>query len=396
VRLSDAAGHLATASRQVLVDTTPPRITIDAAAAEAVTTSASVTITGLIDDSRVDTVASGSLQVTVNGIRAQVTTGRFVAEAVPLLPGRNTITVVAVDGAGNTATTTSTVMFRDPNAIITLDIQSPAEGTQLAGSEVTVHGTVSNATGHETGVTINGVAALVHGEQFVASQVPLQEGENILSVLATDSAGHSASTFVTVYSEATEVSLRLTADTSSGLAPFETTLRLEGNAPITASTLTVTGPGNAEVVPGLDATTYLVRLTAVGLYVVNAAASDEAGNQYTHSLALLVMDRTALDTALRARWDGMKQALSNQDTSAAVSFFADETKALYQELFTLLSPQLPQLVQDMQAIELMAVEGQSAQYRIRRHELYGGQPLTVTYYIYFRVDGDGLWKILRY
>jgi hypothetical protein len=238
--------------------------------------------------------------------------------------------------------------------------------------------------------------ALIHGEQFVPNQVPLQDGENILSVLATDSAGNSASTFVTLYREATEVSLRLTADTSSGLAPFETTLRLEGNAPITASTLTVTGPGNAEVVPGLDATTYLVRLTAVGLYVVNAVASDEAGNQYTHSLALLVMDRTALDTALRARWDGMKQALSNQDTSAAVGFFADETKTLYQDLFTLLSPQLPQLVQDMQAIELIAVEGQSAQYRIRRHELYGGQPLTVTYYIYFRVDGDGLWKILRY
>jgi hypothetical protein len=289
VRLSDAAGHLATASRQVLVDTTPPRITIDAAA-DAVTTSASITITGLIDDSRVDTVASGSVQVTVNGMRAQVTTGRFVAEAVPLLPGRNTITVVAVDGAGNTATTTSTVMFRDPNAAITLDIQSPAEGTQLAGSEVTVHGTVTNATGHETGVTINGVAALVHGEQFVASQVPLQEGENILSVLATDSAGNTASTFVTLYSEATEVSLRLTADTSSGLAPFETTLRLEGNASITASTLTVTGPGNAEVVPGLDATTYLVHLTTTGLYIVNAAASDEEGNQYTHSLALLVMD----------------------------------------------------------------------------------------------------------
>jgi hypothetical protein len=238
--------------------------------------------------------------------------------------------------------------------------------------------------------------ALIHGEQFVANQVPLQDGENILSVLATDSAGNSASTFVTLYREATEVSLRLTADTLSGLAPFETTLQLEGNAPITASTLTVTGPGNAEVVPGLDPTTYLVRLTAVGLYVVNAAASDAAGNQYTHSLALLVMDRIALDMALRARWDGMKQALSNQDTSAAVGFFAEETKALYQDLFTLLSPHLPQLVQDMQAIELIAVEGQSAQYRIRRHELYGGQPLTVTYYIYFRIDGDGLWKILRY
>jgi hypothetical protein len=214
--------------------------------------------------------------------------------------------------------------------------------------------------------------------------------------VATDSAGNTTSTFMTLYQEATGGAFRFTAESYTGLAPFETTLRLEGPAPLTASSLTVTGPEDAEVAPGLSVTEYVVRLTVAGLYIVTVEASDEEDNQYTHTIALLVVDHLALDVALRAKWDGMKQAMANRDTQAAVSFFAEETKDLYQEVFTLLSPQLPQLVQEMQDIELIWAEDQEAQYRIRRHELYGGQSLTVTYYVYFRVDGDGLWKILRY
>ena len=123
----------------------------------------------------------------------------------------------------------------------------------------------------------------------------------------------------------------------------------------------------------------MVRLPAAGLYFVTAEASDEEDNQYTHTIALLVVDGLALDAALRSKWDGMKQAMATRDTQAAVNFFAEETKDLYQEVFTFLSPQLPQLVQEMQDIELIWAEDQTAQYRIRRHELYGGQPLTVVH-----------------
>ena len=98
VTLSDVAGNLSTASRQVLLDTTPPKLAIDASTAgETTTTTASIRITGMIDDSRQGTVGSGPGPVTVNGVVAQVSTGRFVVEAVPLIPGRNTITVVALD-----------------------------------------------------------------------------------------------------------------------------------------------------------------------------------------------------------------------------------------------------------------------------------------------------------
>jgi parallel beta-helix repeat protein len=389
VHLSDMAGNLATASRQVFLDTTPPRLTIDASVVDAVSTTGSITITGTID-------ASAFVQVTVNGLVAQVTAGHFVVEAVPLQVGRNIITVVATDGVGNTTTTEFAVVFRDPQAFISLEILSPSAGALLSSAEVMVHGTLTNATGQETGVTVNGIVALVYDGHFVANQVPLQEGENILTVLAVDSAGNTASAFMTLYREATGGYIRLTAETYAGFAPLETTVHIESPVPLIASTVSVTGPGTAEVVLGAWITEYVVRLSATGLYTVTAEVSDEDGNQYTHTLALQVLALPTLDTALRARWNGMKQALANQDTHTAANFFTDETKELYREIFALLLPQLPQLVQEMQDIEMVWAADQTAQYRIRRQELYDGQPLTITHYIYFRVDSDGLWKILRY
>jgi hypothetical protein len=92
----------------------------------------------------------------------------------------------------------------------------------------------------------------------------------------------------------------------------------------------------------------------------------------------------------------MKHALATRNVAQAVQYFTDETKGLYQEVFAMLSDQLPQLMQEMHSIELIGVEDNAATYRMRRTQLYGGQLLTITYYAYFRPDRTGLWKILRY
>ncbi|MEW6419177.1 MAG: hypothetical protein AB1480_13860, partial [Nitrospirota bacterium] len=65
----------------------------------------------------------------------------------------------------------------------------------------------------------------------------------------------------------------------------------------------------------------------------------------------------------------------------------------YNQVFTDLYNHLPQFVQEMQEIQLIYVKNNVAKYRIRKDEVYSGQIYTVTYYIYFIVDGNGLWKI---
>ena len=69
--------------------------------------------------------------------------------------------------------------------------------SQVMGAIVMVKGTVTNTTGNETGVTINGIVATVYGNQFVANQISLVEGSNTITVTATDTAGNTAITAIT-------------------------------------------------------------------------------------------------------------------------------------------------------------------------------------------------------
>jgi len=98
-----------TASVQVTLDTTPPHLTIDSPADGATTTAASVTVTGTANDVVVGTVNSQDVQVTVNGVSAQVANRTYAAPNVPLALGTNTIQARGIDRAGNATTTSITV-----------------------------------------------------------------------------------------------------------------------------------------------------------------------------------------------------------------------------------------------------------------------------------------------
>lgn len=106
---TNSQGTTTTASIQVTLDTTPPRITIDSPADGFSTSDASITVTGIANDTVVGTVNSQHMQVSVNGVTAQVANRSFQALNVPLSLGANIISAVATDQAGNGATARITV-----------------------------------------------------------------------------------------------------------------------------------------------------------------------------------------------------------------------------------------------------------------------------------------------
>lgn len=99
-------GTVNTASIQVTLDTTPPRVTVDSPADGFKTVEETVTVTGIVNDIVVGTVNSGQAQVTVNGIKAEVANRTYRADAIPLQLGVNSIQVIGKDQVGNSATTT--------------------------------------------------------------------------------------------------------------------------------------------------------------------------------------------------------------------------------------------------------------------------------------------------
>lgn len=106
---TNANGVTGTVTAQITLDTTPPHITIDSPADGAATTDASVTVTGLANDVVVGTVNAEDVQVSVNGISAQVANRTYSAANVPLVLGPNHIQAMGRDRAGNGTTTSITI-----------------------------------------------------------------------------------------------------------------------------------------------------------------------------------------------------------------------------------------------------------------------------------------------
>ncbi|MBL8229538.1 MAG: hypothetical protein JNL98_13700 [Bryobacterales bacterium] len=104
-----AAGLTGTASTQVNLDTTPPFLAVNSPGAGYSTSAASVTISGTVNDIVIGTVNTQQVSVSVNGANVAVNNRRFVAADVALVPGDNTMTIIATDRTGNNATSTLTV-----------------------------------------------------------------------------------------------------------------------------------------------------------------------------------------------------------------------------------------------------------------------------------------------
>jgi uncharacterized Zn-binding protein involved in type VI secretion len=110
---TSAAGGSATASVQVFLDTTPPRVTITSPLNDSRTTAATLDVSGIVNDIVVGTVNPLQASVTVNNLQAQVANRTFAALNVPLNIGANLIRAEGRDRAGNTFAETITVL-RDP------------------------------------------------------------------------------------------------------------------------------------------------------------------------------------------------------------------------------------------------------------------------------------------
>ena len=137
-------------------------------------------------------------------------------------------------------------------------------------------------------------------------------------------------------------------------------------------------------------------MEAPGFYFFTALVQDGNNTTYQDEMAVLVLDRDKLDTLLKAKWNGMKQALISGSTQEAVAFHIASVRDEYEAIYNALGDRLPTLVGQMQEIELIFAEDGRAKYRIRKEQAINGISKIITYYIYFYFDEDGIWRIENY
>ena len=96
-----------------------------------------------------------------------------------------------------------------------------------------------------------------------------------------------------------------------------------------------------------------------------------------------------LDALLKAKWNGMKTALSEGDVEDSLAFIAKHKKELYEYNLQLMSSQMSEISATMTYINLIQVTDGVVEYGMWTE--YEGQ--TCNFLVRFIRDKDGIWRI---
>jgi hypothetical protein len=257
---------------------------------------------------------------------------------------------------------------------------------------------VSNTTGTA------GYLAQVNGNYF-AAKVPVTADTTTISAIATDQTGttHQANISVSVTTQSGSVdllaapSVGIPVQKEIGPASLDVSLM---STPTTSNPVAIYA-WDFDASGSDDLTCYSHNnVTAsyhqTGLYLTKVAVVDTAGNRYSDTAIVNVVDRTEMDNLFKPIWNGMKYALKDGSTTGALNYITSSSRQKYSDAFAVLQANIAQIAADMQDIELVYVEETVAKYRIRRNQMINSQYETIAYYIYFTKNADGIWQIEQF
>ena len=401
---TDAAGNTGTATITVTLDTTPPAVTsttpVDNDTEVTVNTTITATFSEEIDASTITTTTFSLNSETSGAISGSVTNNGNTATFTPLdnLSHNTTYTVTINSGndgvkdlAGNALTEDYTWSFKTESGL-EIVITEPQDGETINKAYTVVKGTIKTAT-NDIGIKVNGVIAEINGEKWAASNISLTSGDNTITVKAVDVNGNTAQESITIHTDTIEQSITISVTPKSGIAPLSTTFSIDTDisGTITAYRIDFDGDGTTDLEQATDEDITHVYNTQ-GMYYPTVTIEDSSGGTYTETTVINVLSKDEMDTLLKGKWTGMKAGLQSGDITTALTYFAEGSQERYQGIFTALQDNLAEIAANMQEIGLIYIKDGIAKYRIRRQEESG----EITYYIYFQLDKDGLWKIRQF
>jgi bacillopeptidase F len=116
------------------------------------------------------------------------TDGNFSIINVPLTDGANTISAKLSDDKGTLSELSNVVSVRYANTPPKLDVSAPADNSNVSGDPNTV--SVTGTTDDNVTVTINDRFVVIKSDNSFSYGYPLNDGDNILNIVAMDTAGN--------------------------------------------------------------------------------------------------------------------------------------------------------------------------------------------------------------
>lgn len=222
--------------------------------------------------------------------------------------GDYTVTLTVSEGASKSvAQTTATI-----GTVIAVAITSPTPGTLTNKPEVSVSGTVAEATAT---VSVNGTPAPVSGGKWTAKSVALREGVNLITATATDKSGNTGSANVSVTLDTTPPSVSIVAP-AGGSNVFSPQLTVSGlvsdlvAGTVNAQNVSVSVNGVAASVVNRSFSAPNILLSP-GLNTIKVLATDKAGNTGEASVQVNYKTQITQQTVLLVSGDGQTGVINS-------------------------------------------------------------------------------------
>lgn len=116
------------------------------------------------------------------------TDGNFSINNIPLSDGVNTISAKLSDDKQATSDLSNVVTVTYGNKPPALDVSTPSDNTNVSGDPNTV--IVTGTTDDNVAISINDRLVVIKSDNSFSYNYPLNDGDNILTIVATDTAGN--------------------------------------------------------------------------------------------------------------------------------------------------------------------------------------------------------------
>lgn len=266
LRALDIVDNAKEATLSVKVSHRVPTLTMTSPQDNLLTKSANMVVSGTVDGTTVT--------VTVNGNPVTVAAGAFQT-TLTLSSGVNTVTVSATNDIGNSITVTRNVTFdADPPVV---KVTSPSDGGVVNSSQLSVSGTATDASGIKQ-LLVNGQSVSVASGGAFSATLNIAEGQNTVTVVATDNADNSATVTlkVTLDTAAPQITLNSPLDKGDFTTNNPAAFTVSGKVSKVLSSLKINGEA-VSVAQDLNFTKSLN--LAEGKNVITVDATDLAGNK---------------------------------------------------------------------------------------------------------------------
>ena len=302
--------------------------------------------------------------------------------------GSFSLTVAASDGKGGTASESIRITV---TAGLAINITTPTNGATVPSGQLIVRGSITNPTGGEVGLMVNGVSTATQQNAFVGLVFVSPETTSLTAIVTSKNGTSATQTIpITVLNAAPSPTVLHVLPTN-GPAPLTVTFSFFGDVEILQVTLDANGDGNVDFT-GPHLTQQPFTYVEPGIYVATANATDIQGNQLLTNAVVQVLDPTELDAILQARWLAMKDALRAGDIPAALSQIISQARPSYEEGFQIISAQLPGIDEILTPVSLVRIGNNEAVYKASRND--DGIPMS--FEVRFAMDVDGFWRVASF